>query len=184
VAAPNAPAVPAHPSPYNIPGAQRNLRTMAGKDHRGLAGLSMGGGQTAAITMVNLDKFSYVGLFHGGAATGGGGRGRGGAARGGATGATPVAPAPAAAAGPFDLKTIHSGAMADPAEFDNKGKGPLHEFRDGPPDRESRSLEETPGTTDRRRDRQQLRLHLSRHHARMADLAKEPLYFFAQLLFK
>ncbi len=42
-----------------------NFRTMADKDHRGMAGLPMGGGQTAAITMVNLDKFSYVGLFSG-----------------------------------------------------------------------------------------------------------------------
>lgn len=61
-----------------IPWVDRHFRTLADKDHRAMAGLSMGGGQTATITMVNLDKFSYIGFFSGGAATGG--RGRGGAA--------------------------------------------------------------------------------------------------------
>src|ERR1017187_4315804 len=63
-----------------IPWVDRHFRTLADKDHRAMAGLSMGGGQTATITMVNLDKFSYIGLFSGGAALGFGGRGRGGAA--------------------------------------------------------------------------------------------------------
>jgi enterochelin esterase-like enzyme len=37
----------------------------------------MGGMQTAAVTMVNLDKFSYIGLFSGGTAAGFGAGGRG-----------------------------------------------------------------------------------------------------------
>ena len=49
-----------------IPWVDANFRTLADKDHRAMAGLSMGGMQTAAITMVNLDKFSYIGLFSGG----------------------------------------------------------------------------------------------------------------------
>jgi len=94
-----------------IPWIDSNFRTLADKDHRAMAGLSMGGMQTVSITMVNLDKFSHIGLFSGGAAAGG--RGRGGATPG-------AAPAPAPAS--LDLKTIYSGAMADPAEFNKKVK--------------------------------------------------------------
>jgi enterochelin esterase-like enzyme len=89
-----------------IPWIDANFRTLADKDHRAMAGLSLGGMQTAAVTIANLDKFSYIGLFSGGAAAGG--RGRGGA----------PAPAPAS----LDLKTVYSGAMADPAEFNKKVK--------------------------------------------------------------
>src|ERR1019366_9989957 len=63
-----------------IPWIDSHFRTLADKNHRAMAGLSMGGGQTATVTMVNLAKFSYIGFFSGGAAIGFGGRGRGGAA--------------------------------------------------------------------------------------------------------
>ena len=53
-----------------IPWVDSNFRTLTDKDHRAMAGLSMGGVQTAAVTMVNLDKFSYIGLFSGGTAAG------------------------------------------------------------------------------------------------------------------
>src|SRR5512135_778454 len=53
-----------------IPWVDSNFRTLADKDHRAMAGLSMGGMQTASVTMANLDKFSYIGLFSGGAAMG------------------------------------------------------------------------------------------------------------------
>ena len=109
-----------------IPWVDSHFRTLTGKDHRGMAGLSMGGGQTAAITMVNLDKFSYIGLFSGGAATGGG-RGRGSA-----PGAVP-APAPPAVPATLDLKTVYSGAMADPAEFNRKVKVLFMSFGTEPP---------------------------------------------------
>ena len=96
-----------------IPWVDSNFRTLTDKDHRGMAGLSMGGVQTAAITMVNLDKFSYIGLFSGGSAPGFGPGGAG-------------SPAPVATqANPhevLDLKTVYSGAMADPAEFNKKVK--------------------------------------------------------------
>jgi enterochelin esterase family protein len=114
-----------------IPWVDANFRTLADKDHRGMAGLSMGGGQTATVTMVNLDKFSYIGLFSGGAAVGGGGRGRGGAP--GAAPAAAPAPAPAAAPATLDLKTIYSGAMADPAEFNKKVKVLFMAFGTEPP---------------------------------------------------
>lgn len=60
-----------------IPWVDSHFHTIPDKDHRAMAGLSMGGGQTATISMTNLDKFSYIGLFSGGTAIGFGGRGRG-----------------------------------------------------------------------------------------------------------
>ena len=96
-----------------IPWVDANYRTLADQAHRAMAGLSMGGMQTATVTLANLDKFSYIGLFSGGPAIGFGGRG---SARGGASGAAPATPPP------FDIKTIYNGAMANPAEFNRKVK--------------------------------------------------------------
>ncbi len=96
-----------------IPWVDSHFRTLTDKDHRAMAGLSMGGMQTAAVTMVNLDKFSYIGLFSGGTAAGFGAGGRGSP--------VPVAPPPPLPTS-LDLKTIYSGAMADPAEFNKKVK--------------------------------------------------------------
>ena len=96
-----------------IPWVDANFRTVPDKDHRAMAGLSMGGMMTAAVTFPNLDKFSYIGLFSGGTAAGFGGGGRG----------SPVpvnAPPPTPAK--LDLKTIYSGAMADPAKFNREVK--------------------------------------------------------------
>ena len=107
-----------------IPWIDSNFRTLADKDHRAMAGLSMGGMQTASVTMANLDKFSYIGLFSGGAAMGFGPGGPGKAAPGAA---------PAAAPAPFDIKTIYSGAMADPAEFNRKVKVLFMSFGSEPP---------------------------------------------------
>ena len=100
-----------------IPWIDKNFRTIADRDHRAMAGLSMGGMQTSAVTMANLDKFSHIGFFSGGAAAGGPGRGRGGAA----PGATPAPVTPAAPAA-LDMKTIYNGQMAVPAEFNKKVK--------------------------------------------------------------
>ena len=52
-----------------IPWVDANFRTIADKDHRAMAGLSMGAMQTKAVTMANLDTFSYIGLFSGGTIT-------------------------------------------------------------------------------------------------------------------
>ena len=87
-----------------IPWVDSNFRTLTGKDSRAMAGLSMGGMITASVTMVNLDKFSYIGLFSGGAATS---RGIGAGGMGGGT---------------LNLQSIYSGAMADPNEFNKKVK--------------------------------------------------------------
>ena len=49
-----------------IPFIDANYRTLADQPHRAMAGLSMGGMQTRAITLANLDKFSHIGIFSGG----------------------------------------------------------------------------------------------------------------------
>jgi enterochelin esterase family protein len=48
-----------------IPMIDGQFRTIADREHRGMAGLSMGANQTIRITMNNLDKFSYIGAFSG-----------------------------------------------------------------------------------------------------------------------
>jgi hypothetical protein len=63
-----------------------------------MAGLSMGGAQTFATTLTNLDKFAYIGGFSGNC----GGFGRGNDAP--------------------DMKTTCGGAFADPAAFNAEVK--------------------------------------------------------------
>ena len=43
----------------------KNYRTLSDRDHRAMAGLSMGGMQTFQITLNHLDLFSYIGGFSG-----------------------------------------------------------------------------------------------------------------------
>jgi enterochelin esterase family protein len=80
-----------------IPIIDRTYRTLADRDHRAMAGLSMGGMQTFQITLNNLDKFAYIGGFSGA----GGGMGRGAA---------------------FDVKTAYNGVLADSAAFSKRVK--------------------------------------------------------------
>jgi enterochelin esterase-like enzyme len=49
-----------------IPYVDANFQTLSDQKHRAMAGLSMGGMETKTITMANLDKFAYIGLFSGG----------------------------------------------------------------------------------------------------------------------
>ena len=49
-----------------IPYVDANFRTLADQPNRAMAGLSMGGMQTRAITLAHLDKFSHIGVFSGG----------------------------------------------------------------------------------------------------------------------
>jgi len=161
-----------------IPWVDSHFRTIADKDHRAMAGLSMGGMQTATVTMANLDKFSYIGLFSGGAAMGfGGGRGRGGA-----PGAAPAATPAAAPAAP-DFNTIYNRQMADPAEFNRKVKVLFMSFGTEPP------LENPEGL---KRHQEQLVAHgitnsyvyLSPGTTHEWQSWRRSLYTFAQLLFK
>jgi enterochelin esterase-like enzyme len=46
-----------------IPFIQSKYRTIADRDHRAIAGLSMGGGQSLTIGLNHLELFSYVGGF-------------------------------------------------------------------------------------------------------------------------
>ena len=78
-----------------IPMIDATYRTKPDREHRAMAGLSMGGMQTFQITLKNLDKFAYIGGFSGA----GGGFG-----------------------GSFDVKTAHGGVMADADEFNKKVK--------------------------------------------------------------
>jgi enterochelin esterase family protein len=48
-----------------IPDVDKTYRTIADKEHRAMAGLSMGGMQTFTIGLKNLDTFSYLGIFSG-----------------------------------------------------------------------------------------------------------------------
>ena len=77
-----------------IPMIDSTYRTIPDREHRAMAGLSMGGMQTFQIGLKHLDLFSYIGGFSGG------GGGFGGA--------------------PFDPKTAHDGVMADADAFNKK----------------------------------------------------------------
>jgi para-nitrobenzyl esterase len=48
-----------------IPTIDSTFRTIPDREHRAMAGLSMGGNQTMRFTTHNLDKFTYIGAFSG-----------------------------------------------------------------------------------------------------------------------
>jgi len=48
-----------------IPFVDKNFRTLTDRDHRAMAGLSMGGFQTGNVTLNNLALFSHIGGFSG-----------------------------------------------------------------------------------------------------------------------
>jgi enterochelin esterase-like enzyme len=48
-----------------IPMIDRAYRTLADREHRAMAGLSMGGNQTCQLTLRHLDKFAWIGAFSG-----------------------------------------------------------------------------------------------------------------------
>jgi len=49
-----------------MPYIESHYRVIADKHHRAIAGLSMGGGQSLNISIANLDKFGYIGVFSAG----------------------------------------------------------------------------------------------------------------------
>lgn len=73
-----------------IPAIDTTYRTMPDREHRAMAGLSMGGGQALQITLTHLDQFAWIGSF-----------------------SSPLR------AG-MDLKTAYNGAFADAAAFSKK----------------------------------------------------------------
>jgi len=78
-----------------LPYVEKHYRTINDRQHRAIAGLSMGGSQTLDIAFTHLAMFSEIGVFSSGASLGGG-RGRGNAAP--ATSAAPGGPGSPAAA--------------------------------------------------------------------------------------
>ena len=77
-----------------IPYIDKTFRTLTAREHRAMAGLSMGGMQTFHVTLNNLDLFSYIGGFSGAALPG--------------------------ADRPFDPKVDYNGAFADADAFAEK----------------------------------------------------------------
>jgi enterochelin esterase-like enzyme len=77
-----------------IPFIDRTFRTLADRENRAMAGLSMGGNQASQITLSNLDQFAWIGMFSG---TGIG-----------------------LSTQSFDPKTAFNGAFADAASFNRK----------------------------------------------------------------
>ena len=73
-----------------IPFIDETFRTIPDREHRAMAGLSMGGMQTFNTTLNNLDLFSYIGGFSGAMLPGAGG---------------------------FDPETAYDGVFADPEAF-------------------------------------------------------------------
>ncbi len=73
-----------------IPKIDATYRTLADRDHRAMAGLSMGGMQTLQIGLRHLDGFAYLGSFSGPPLSG------------------------------FDLKTAYNGVFTDAAAFNSK----------------------------------------------------------------
>jgi enterochelin esterase family protein len=49
-----------------MPYVERNYRVLTDRQHRAVAGLSMGGAQALNISMADLEKFAYVGVFSSG----------------------------------------------------------------------------------------------------------------------
>ena len=88
-----------------IPMIDATYRTIPDREHRAMAGLSMGGMQTFQITLKHLDLFAYIGGFSGA------GGGFGGV--------------------PFDPKTAHNGVMADADAFNKKVRLALAGHRHG-----------------------------------------------------
>ncbi len=75
-----------------IPMIDSTYRTLAARESRAMAGLSMGGMQTFATTLAHLDTFAYIGGFSGSGGSG----------------------------GSFDQKTSGNGVYADAAAFNKK----------------------------------------------------------------
>jgi len=78
-----------------IPFIDGSFRTISDRDHRAMAGLSMGGMQTIQITFSNLDKFAYIAGFSGAGRFSGAG---------------------------LDIKNDFNGILADSTSFNKKVK--------------------------------------------------------------
>ena len=130
-----------------IPMIDATYRTIPDREHRAMAGLSMGGMQTFQITLKHLDLFSYIGGFSGG------GGGFGGAS--------------------FDPETAHGGVMANADEFNKKVRLLWLGIGTDRASADVRQREELSRRAGEGRDQARL-LRVARHVARVADLAAQP----------
>jgi enterochelin esterase-like enzyme len=72
-----------------MPYVDKNYRVLTGRQHRAIAGLSMGGSQSLNVSFSHLDKFAHIGVFSSGILGGGLGAARGAAAPAAGGGAAP-----------------------------------------------------------------------------------------------
>ncbi len=49
-----------------VPCVEKSFRALVGREHRAIAGLSMGGGQTLQVVVANPDQFAHVGVWSAG----------------------------------------------------------------------------------------------------------------------
>ena len=87
-----------------IPAIDASYRTIPDREHRAMAGLSMGGMQTLFITLHHMDLFAYIGSYSG-----------------------PIVPnldskqsLGSVPPGPFDTKTAYEGAFKNPSAFNSR----------------------------------------------------------------
>jgi enterochelin esterase family protein len=86
-----------------LPYVEKHYRTINDRQHRAIAGLSMGGGQTLDIAFTHLAMFSQIGVFSSGAVLGGG--------RGRAPNAATANPAPPPAPPRPDWEATHAADL-------------------------------------------------------------------------
>lgn len=104
-----------------IPTIDASYRTIPDRDHRAMAGLSMGGMQTLFIALHHLDEFAYIASLSG-------------PITGGSNANEPV---DESFHQPFDPSTGYDGAFADPAKFNARvrllwfGVGTAESFMSG-----------------------------------------------------
>jgi enterochelin esterase family protein len=87
-----------------IPTMDASYRTLADRDHRAMAGLSMGGMQTLYVASLHLDTFAYFASLSGPVLRG----------------TDPEQGFDPSLKGPFDPKTAYEGLFADAAKFNGK----------------------------------------------------------------
>lgn len=89
-----------------IPTIDAAYRTIPDRDHRALAGLSMGGMQTLFVGLRHLDSFAYIAALSSPVIRGN----------------DPDATLAASLTGPFDTRTAFAAAFADPRSFNRRLK--------------------------------------------------------------
>ena len=90
-----------------IPMIDRTYRTIADRDHRAMAGLSLGAMETMAVALTHLDTFAYIGAFS--------------LPFFGKIPSRPSSPQTSRPVPPpFDPKTAYEGVFADAANFNQK----------------------------------------------------------------